>query len=145
MENNFTLCKFLMALIHIIFFIFFYFGVKYVSEMFLCFCEIHPYSIAHKVSDFMRTSFLSNNTSNTNAQSTRLSERSKTSPRDHSHHLKLDLTCSFIITNSGHHTNHFITPTVHLPAHTPALCDSCHVYILRDCLAAVMFTPTTSD
>jgi len=58
-----------------------------------------------------------------------------------SRHLNLDSTCSsFIITNSGHHTNHFITPTVHLTISSSStvwqlscLCSqgrsrSCHVY-----------------
>jgi len=58
-----------------------------------------------------------------------------------SRHLNLDSTCSFIITNSGHHTNHFIAPsTVHLTISSSStvwqlscLCSqgrsrSCHVY-----------------
>lgn len=137
-----------MVLISFVFFFPFDLGVKYVSCVLVRFIH-NAYEVPGRSSlqqtlklaeNFTRTSFLSINTSNTNAGSTRPSEWSKTSPRDQSHHLTLDLTCSFIITNSGHHTNHFITPILYiLPAHTPALwqlsclcsqglSSSCHVY-----------------
>lgn len=62
-------------------------------------------------------------------------------PRGQSQQLKLDLTCSLVITSSGHQANHFITPIEYVKQlvcwssvwqlscrYRQGLSSSCHVY-----------------